>query len=85
MTIKKTVAQKVQEFSDYKKQHEFFVVTPAVGLGPRPKSYPERLRGWLSMCKATHLDLKDHFVEGSGVVVLLFESGLMVSDNGPSI
>ena len=82
MVLKKTVAQGIQEYSDYKKQHEFFVVTPMIGFTPRPKPYKERLSGWLSMCEATHLDLKDYFVEGNGTAVLLFKNGLRLSDTG---
>lgn len=82
MALQKTITQGIQEYSDYKKQHEFFVVTPMVGFEPKPKSYKERLKGWLDMCEATHLDVKDYFVEGSGTTVFLFRNGLQVSDNG---
>ena len=82
MTLKRTISQEIKEYSDYKKEHEFFVVTPMVGFMPKSKSYKERLSDWLSMCDATHLDLKDYFVEGTGTTVLMFKNGLQLSDNG---
>ena len=82
MALRKTVEQQIQEYSDYKKQHEFFVVTPTVGFTPKQKSYKERLSDWLSMCDVTHLDLKDYFVEGNGTAVLMFKNGLQLSDSG---
>jgi len=85
MTLKGTLEQNLQKHFDYKKQHEFFVVEPALGSFPKPRPYQERLDKWLSLCDTTHLDLKDYFVEGNGTTVLLFKNGLEVADNGRKV
>lgn len=81
MAYRKTQDQRIQEFSDYKKQHEFFVVAPAFGTASKPKTCLERLNSWYKMCQETNLKLADYAVEGSSAV-LRFENGLQLSDSG---
>ena len=82
MALRRTVVQGIQDNSDYKKQHEFFVVSPTIGFVEKPKSAEERSKQWLSMCQATNLELQDHFLTGNGSAVLIFKNGLQLSDNG---
>ncbi len=85
MTLRKTIEQQIQENSDYKKQHEFFVVEPAIGTFQKSKSYQERENGWLKLCQETSLPLTSYYVEGaegSEKVVLRFRNGLEISSSG---
>ena len=83
MVLRKTVATEIQEYSDYKKQHEFFSVKPAIGYVPRFDG--KRLDAWLDMCRVTNLKVKGSFLTGGRAVVLVFENGLQITDTGSHV
>ena len=85
MALTKTIAQKIQEYSDYKKQHEFFVVKPVVGRASKMKPRDIRLKNWLRMFEETHLDLQDYAITGGDALILSFRNGLQISDNGRQV
>lgn len=80
MNLKEKIAQRVQDYSDYNKQHEFFAVTPQ--FISHLKESGDRLNSWLEMCQKTNLDVSDYFLSGKRDAVLIFKNGLQLTDSG---
>lgn len=87
MVLSNTVAKGIQEYSDHKKQHEFFVVDRI------PASSKKSIRikevEWLQLCKILNLPLTDSMREKSDmqgeVFVMNFSNGLSIIDNGKQV
>ena len=77
MSLRKTVTQKLQEYSHYQKTHNFFVVD-RTSIIPQ-KSIVDRENGWNQFCSTLHLPLTSLVREA---IVMKFSNGLSIIDTG---
>ena len=87
MALRKTIEQKVQDYSDYKKEHEFFVVSTTDG-GRTPKNLTDLEGAWQRLYKNVNIPVstfreRDDF--GKEEIVVNFDSGLQIIDDGHNI
>lgn len=84
MSLKKTITQKVQEYSDYQKKHNFFVVDRSA-TAPQ-KSMANREDDWNQLCDTLHLPLTSSVREKDDMqgeaIVMKFSNGLSIVDTG---
>ena len=87
MEPQKTISQKVQDYSDFKKEHEFFVVSATDG-GRVPKKLADLESAWQRLYKNVNIStstFRERDIFGKEEIVVNFDSGLQIVDDGHNV
>ena len=87
MVPKKTIRQRVQDYSDYKREHEFFVVSTTDGERT-PKKLADLESAWQRLYKNVNIPastFRERDIFGKEEVVINLDSGLQIVDDGYNV